>query len=118
MDYRVTCRLRSGSEYLPTRPARVDAIPSRPSGAFTRLPRGLRRVVDGCASTSADVKRLRGVEVKSGEQYATQENLWEITRDEILMKEQGWAIEWRFEGTASKPLKKALTDAGIPFTGG
>lgn len=62
----------------------------------------------------ADPATQRGVEVKTGAQYATQENLWEIARDEIL-REQGWDIRWHFEGHVSQPLKDALDKAGIPY---
>jgi hypothetical protein len=62
----------------------------------------------------ADSATQRGVEVKTGAQYATQENLWEIARDEIL-REQGWDIRWHFEGHVSQPLKDALDKAGIPY---
>jgi hypothetical protein len=61
----------------------------------------------------ADRATMRGVEHKTGYQSLTRDNAWEITRDEILMK-QGWSIRWQFDGDASKPLLKALNDAGIP----
>jgi hypothetical protein len=64
-----------------------------------------------------DVQARRGVEYKTGYQTATQETLWEITRDQILI-EQGWSIRWHFKGTVSEPLLKALRDAGIPYTVG
>jgi hypothetical protein len=64
----------------------------------------------------ADIATRRGVEVKSGQQYLTQENAWEILRDKILV-EQGWSIEWHFDGKASGPLLKALQDATIIVTG-
>jgi hypothetical protein len=64
----------------------------------------------------ADVAARRGVEVKGGDQFATQANLWEVMRDKILV-EQGWDIEWHFEGTASGPLLKALAEAKIKVTG-
>ena len=60
----------------------------------------------------AEVARQRGVEYKTGYQSRTQDNLWEITRDEALVK-QGWSIEWVFEGKASEPLINELTKAGI-----
>jgi Domain of unknown function (DUF4157) len=60
----------------------------------------------------------RGVEVKTGYQYNSPENQWEILRDQILRDKMGWDISWHFEGTASKPLKDALNAAKIPFTGG
>ena len=62
-----------------------------------------------------DVDARRAVEHKTGYQTATQENLWEIERDRILM-EQGWDLHWRIEGSISKPLKEALDDAAIPYT--
>jgi len=65
----------------------------------------------------ADVQTRRGVEYKTGYQTATQENLWEITRDQILA-EQGWSIRWHFKGEASEPLLKALREAGIPYSVG
>jgi RHS repeat-associated protein len=65
----------------------------------------------------ADKATFRGREVKTGAQYATQENLWEIQRDQIL-RDKGWDIQWHFEGTVSKPLRDALNKAGIPYTGG
>jgi len=60
-----------------------------------------------------DVARRRGVEHKTGYQTATQQNLWEIQRDQIL-REQGWDIRWHLDGRASKPLIQALDEAGIP----
>ena len=65
----------------------------------------------------ADEATLRGREIKTGYQSATQENLWEIQRDEIL-REKGWDIQWRFEGSASRQLRQALDKAGIPYSGG
>jgi hypothetical protein len=63
----------------------------------------------------ADVARQRGVEYKTGYQSRTQDNLWEITRDEALVK-QGWTIEWVFQGKASGPLMNELTKAGIKYS--
>jgi hypothetical protein len=63
----------------------------------------------------ADLEGRRAVEVKTGAQYATQENLWQSLRDEILIKKYGWSIRWHFEGAASQPLQAALKAAGIPF---
>jgi RHS repeat-associated protein len=60
----------------------------------------------------ADVARQRAIEHKTGRQSASQDVLWEIQRDQILM-EQGWDISWFFEGTATKPLRDALDAAGI-----
>jgi hypothetical protein len=65
----------------------------------------------------ADEESLRGREVKTGYQSATQENLWEIQRDAIL-REKGWDIQWRFEGRASRQLRETLDKAGIPYAGG
>jgi phage-related protein len=62
----------------------------------------------------ADVSSMRGIEHKTGDIYASQDILWEVYRDQILVKE-GWDITWVFEGTASKPLQQALRDAGIKF---
>jgi RHS repeat-associated protein len=64
-----------------------------------------------------DKATMRGIEHKTGYQSKTTDNMWEIQRDSIL-REQGWDIKWHFEGQASKPLLKALDDAGIPYTGG
>jgi len=61
----------------------------------------------------ADVASLRGVEYKTGAQYLTQDNAWEIARDEILVKEIGWRIDWVFEQPPSAPLQSALEKAGI-----
>src|SRR6266446_1417307 len=61
----------------------------------------------------ADVASLRGVEYKTGAQYLTQDNAWEIVRDEILVKEIGWRIDWVFEQPPSAPLQSALEKAGI-----
>ena len=62
----------------------------------------------------ADVSTQRGIEHKTGYQTANEFNLSEIARDRILMQ-NGWKIEWVFEGTASKNLMQSLIDAGIPF---
>jgi len=56
--------------------------------------------------------RMRGIEYKTGDIYASQDILWEVTRDKILV-DQGWSITWVFEGHASKPLLQALSDAKI-----
>ena len=64
----------------------------------------------------ADVETSRGIEVKSGKQYLTQDNAWEILRDKILV-DQGWSIEWHFTERPSQPLLKALEDAKIKYTG-
>ncbi|MEA1677283.1 hypothetical protein [Nitrospirillum sp. BR 11163] len=65
----------------------------------------------------ADVAAQRGIEYKTGYQTATQDNLWEVARDKSLADE-GWDIQWVFRDKASQPLKDALTDAGIKYTGG
>jgi hypothetical protein len=64
------------------------------------------------ASDIADVDLLRAVEYKTGYQYASQEILWEVARDELLVK-KGWDVEWVFEEQPSKPLIKALDAADI-----
>jgi hypothetical protein len=64
----------------------------------------------------ADPATRRAVEVKTGDQYLTQDNAWEIMRDRVLV-EQGWDIAWHFDGHASAPLLRALHDAGITVTG-
>jgi hypothetical protein len=56
----------------------------------------------------------RAVEYKTGDIAARQEILWEVMRDAALVKAK-WHIEWVFEGTATGPLQRALTEAGIPF---
>lgn len=61
----------------------------------------------------ADEATMRGVEFKTGYQTATQENLWEVARDEIL-RQNGWDIKWVFRDRASAPLLQALKNAGIP----
>lgn len=63
----------------------------------------------------ADEAALRGIEYKTGYQYASEENLWEVSRDAILVK-GGWSIEWVFQGTASQPLLEALKKAKIPYS--
>jgi hypothetical protein len=65
----------------------------------------------------ADEATFRGREIKTGYQSATQENLWEIQRDQIL-REKGWDIQWRLAGPASRQLREALGKAQLPFTGG
>ncbi|MFJ2990797.1 hypothetical protein ACIPF8_23320 [Collimonas sp. NPDC087041] len=62
----------------------------------------------------ADVATQRGIEYKTGYQTATQDNLWEVTRDQALAQ-SGWDIQWVFRDTASQPLQDALTNAGIKF---
>lgn len=54
----------------------------------------------------------RGVEHKTGYITLSEDIRWEVERDAELVK-QGWDIEWHFEGTASKPLLRALKKAGI-----
>lgn len=60
-----------------------------------------------------DVATKRGVEYKTGKVYASQEILWEVARDEILVKDMGWDIEWVFEETPSQPLLNALKKATL-----
>ena len=60
---------------------------------------------------------FRAREVKTGYQSLTQENHWEIVRDQIL-REKGWDLRWHFDGYATPELRKALEQAGIPYTGG
>ena len=57
----------------------------------------------------------RGIEHKSGYQYLSQENNWELQRDAELVK-RGWDVEWVLDGTASQPLLDALKAAGIKAT--
>jgi len=64
-----------------------------------------------------DEATMRACEVKTGYQSLTQENLWELLRDQVL-REKGWDVMWRFEGKASGPLRNALDAAEIPYTGG
>lgn len=63
----------------------------------------------------ADTTLQKGIEYKTGEQYATEDNLWEVARDKSLV-EDGWDIQWVFRDTASQPLKDALDNAGIQYT--
>lgn len=61
----------------------------------------------------ADVKKQKGVEVKSGNYFSrTEDIMYEIERDKQLVKD-GWKIEWRIEGGASQPLLDELKNAGI-----
>lgn len=62
----------------------------------------------------ADVDAQKGIEYKTGYITHSEDIRWEIERDAKLIK-SGWDIEWVFEGTASKPLLDALTEAGIPY---
>jgi hypothetical protein len=60
-----------------------------------------------------DRDSLRAVEVKTGYQSATVDNLWELERDKALVA-AGWDIEWAFLDTKpSQPLIDALQGAGI-----
>ncbi|RKZ39753.1 MAG: hypothetical protein DRR16_32240, partial [Candidatus Parabeggiatoa sp. nov. 3] len=74
--------------------------------------------IDGKGTTRrldiADKELLQGVEHKTGYQSATESNLSEVERDQILV-EQGWDITWVFEQPPSKPLQNALNEAGIPI---
>lgn len=63
----------------------------------------------------SDIPSSKGVEVKTGKIYLTQEIAWEILRDKILV-EQGWDIEWHFDTRPSNPLLAALQDAKIKVT--
>ena len=62
----------------------------------------------------ADEAAQRGIEYKTGYQTATQDNLWELARDQALVQ-NGWDIKWIFRDTASQPLQDALTNANIKF---
>lgn len=60
----------------------------------------------------ADVGLQIGFEYKTGYQTRTADNMSELQRDAILVK-QGWSINWVFQGTASEPLVRDLESAGI-----
>jgi filamentous hemagglutinin len=62
----------------------------------------------------ADIVGERAIEYKTGYISKTQEILWEVERDKKLVQ-QGWNIEWVFEGTPSQPLLQELRDAGIKY---
>lgn len=62
-----------------------------------------------------DNSAQRGIEHKSGYQYLSAENDWELRRDAELVK-RGWDVEWVVDGTASQPLLDALKAAGIRAT--
>jgi len=62
----------------------------------------------------ADDAVLRGIEYKTGYQYADESNLLQIAKDKKLI-EDGWEINWVFTEKPSKPLQKALHNAGIYF---
>ena len=66
----------------------------------------------------ADESTLQGIEYKTGYQTATQDNLWELTRDQALQDKAGWSIKWVFRDSASQPMQDALTKAGIDFSVG
>jgi len=63
-----------------------------------------------------DITNSRGVEVKSGYTSATKEVLSELRRDKLLKDEEGWDIEWHFDGKPTAPLLRALDEAGIRWT--
>jgi len=65
----------------------------------------------------ADKGLQKGIEHKSGRQFATKSNLWEIARDREL-RTQGWDIRWHIDGRPSAPLLRALDEAGIPHNMG
>lgn len=77
------------------------------------------RMPDGTTTSRrldiADIADQRGIEHKSGYQYLSQENAWELQRDAELVK-QGWDIEWVVDGSASQPLLDALNAVGITVT--
>jgi hypothetical protein len=93
--------------------AAVDAYHKEIGEGYTREVtvdvEGVPRRLD-LASKDAQI----GVEYKTGKQYASEANRWEIARDQILVK-QGWTIQWVFQGSASLPLQQALTKAGITY---
>jgi hypothetical protein len=63
----------------------------------------------------ADVDAKKAIEHKTGYISLDEDIKWELERDKKLV-EKGWNITWHFEGTASKPLLKALLEAGINVT--
>ena len=67
-----------------------------------------------------DTKKM--YEVKTGKEYYTREsskiklsNEERIKKDAYLVKRKGYEITWILEKGASKPLLKALDDAGIKY---
>ena len=61
----------------------------------------------------ADKALKKGVEHKSGAYTCLSAEIdSEVERDAKLV-EQGWKIDWHFDGTASEPLKKKLKDSNI-----
>lgn len=63
----------------------------------------------------ADEEAQKGVEYKTGYVTRSPEINSEVSRDAALVKE-GWAIEWVFQGSASKPLLEDLSSAGITYS--
>ena len=74
------------------------------------FPNGNVRVLDW-----ADEALQRGIEYKTGYISANQEIRWEVERDAVLVQ-QGWDIQWVFQGRASEPLLNLLRDSAIPYT--
>jgi hypothetical protein len=77
-------------------------------------------IIDGLPTSRrldiVDENTRRGVEVKTGYQSATADNVWELRRDAELVS-KGWEIEWVFTDTRpSQPLLDRLAEAGIKVT--
>jgi hypothetical protein len=70
---------------------------------------GEKRILD---IADPDPTVLRAVEYKTGYQYRSPDNLWELAKDAKLVQ-RGWEIEWVFEEQPSKPLIDDLDAAGI-----
>jgi hypothetical protein len=62
-----------------------------------------------------DSPNIRAIEYKTGYQYRSADNLWELRRDAQLVKE-GWKITWVFRDQVAKPLLEELDRNGIKYT--
>jgi hypothetical protein len=62
-----------------------------------------------------DADLLKGIEHKTGYQTASKSNLWEVKRDQILVDNYGWDIEWVIKDRVSKQLLEALKNANIRY---
>jgi len=73
--------------------------------------------IDGAAQVRridiADIENMKGIEIKTGYQTATESNLSEIIRDKYLVEVRSWEMKWVFRDRPSAPLLESLEKAGI-----
>jgi len=107
------------SQNRRSRSTRMD-VHDEPEYATDALPANLVDEHGGRRLDIAEVDPIspRGVEIKSGYTYLSDDIQSQIEADAYLIgsADPKWNIVWHFDGGPSAPLLKELNDRGIPWT--